>query len=314
MGPAIVLRERASLGEAQNLLARATDVVRPVDREIRMQELGERLLVAIGDDAPLVLIGRSQSLFAQFVQLLGHVGSPLIVERGLGQLKGLVECSEYVIQPSKGQYMIKTAADGDEFHAIVASIHASPIATIVTDMRQPDNPIIEVNEPFTRLTGYARDEVVGRNCRLLAGVGTESEARGRMREAVREGLPLVVELTNYKKDGSAFRNAVMIAPVRDRGGNVALFVGSQMEVSSADGGLRQERARSLIAGLTSRQREVLQLMAAGLLNKQIAGVLDISQKTVETYRAQLIEVLGVNSSTHAIRIAIEADLVGDRGV
>jgi len=208
--------------------------------------------------------------------------------------------------------MITTSVDSD-VDALIASIHATPIATIVTDNRQPDNPIIAANEPFALLTGYSRDEILGRNCRFLAGRGTEPEARSMLRESVANGQPIVVELINYKKDGSAFRNAVMIAPVRDGAGNVMLFVGSQMEVTATNGGgLRRERARTMIATLTPRQREVLGLMAAGFSNKQIAHMLAISHKTVETHRAQLIEVLGVKSSTHAIRIGVEADLISDR--
>jgi len=209
--------------------------------------------------------------------------------------------------------MIATSFDTDDVNALIASIHATPIATIVTDNRQPDNPIIAANEAFTLLTRYSRDEVLGRNCRFLAGYGTEPEARSALRESVANGQPIVVELTNYKKDGSAFQNAVMIAPVRDGAGNVVLFVGSQMEVTATNGsGLRRERARTMVATLTPRQREVLGLMAAGFLNKQIAGMLRISQKTVETHRAQLIDVLGVKSSTYAIRIGLEAGLVPDR--
>jgi PAS domain S-box-containing protein len=208
--------------------------------------------------------------------------------------------------------MTTTSVDSDDVDALIASIHATPIATIVTDNRQTDNPIIAVNEPFVLLTGYSRDEILGRNCRFLAGSRTEPERRSALRQSVANGQPIVVELTNYKKDGSAFRNAVMIAPVRDRAGNVMIFVGSQMEVTARTGaGLRREHARTMIGMLTPRQREVLGLMASGFLNKQIGGTLGISHKTVETHRAQLIEILGVKSSTHAIRIAVEADLAGN---
>lgn len=209
--------------------------------------------------------------------------------------------------------MIMTSANGDDVDAIVESIHASPIATIVTDKRQPDNPIIAANAPFTLLTGYCRDEILGRNCRFLAGRGTEPEAQTALRESIASGQPIVVELTNYRKDGSAFRNAVMIAPVRDRAGKVVLFVGSQMAVDATNGGgLRRGRADAMIAALTPRKRQVLALMAAGYLNRQIAGILGISRKTVDIHRAQLIEGLGVNSSTHAVRIAVEAGLVPER--
>src|SRR3954464_2137944 len=51
--------------------------------------------------------------------------------------------------------MIRWSVDGDDIEAIIDSIQMMPIATIVTDNRQPDNPIIAANEPFTVLTGYA---------------------------------------------------------------------------------------------------------------------------------------------------------------
>ena len=57
------------------------------------------------------------------------------------------------------------------------SIHRTPIATIVTDNRAADNPIVEANDAFIALTGYALKEIVGRNCRFLAGPGTELERR-----------------------------------------------------------------------------------------------------------------------------------------
>lgn len=118
------------------------------------------------------------------------------------------------------------------------------MATIITDNCVPDNPIVEVNEAFLALTGYSKAEVVGRNCRFLAGRGTEAEAQSVLREAVSAGSPAIVELTNYRKDGTPFRNAVMLAPVHDARGTVAMFIGSQMDVGIAGqgSGLRQTRA------------------------------------------------------------------------
>jgi DNA-binding NarL/FixJ family response regulator len=53
---------------------------------------------------------------------------------------------------------------------------------------------------------------------------------------------------------------------------------------------------------------VLELMARGLLNKQIAWELKISEKTVKMHRALALERLGVRSSAEAIRLAVEAGL------
>lgn len=198
----------------------------------------------------------------------------------------------------------------DEIDAIIASIERTPIATVVTDNRLPDNPIIAANQAFIELTGYPRDEIIGRNCRFLAGRGTEPEARAALRRAVDRGAPAVVELTNYRRDGTAFRNAVMIAPVHGKNGSVVLFLGSQMDVTANDAsaGLRIGRARRLVKRLTPRQRQVLRLMSAGYRNKQIGGILGIDEKTVKMHRARLLDALGVPASANAIRIAIEADL------
>ena len=200
--------------------------------------------------------------------------------------------------------------DGFEASRLRASIHRTPIATIVTDNRAPDNPIVEANDAFLALTGYSRAEVIGRNCRFLAGLGTEPEARAALRDAVANGRAAVVELTNYRKDGTRFRNAVMLAPVLDHDGSVSMFVGSQMDVGATEqgGGLRQTRAQRLIAKLTPRLRQTLELMAMGYKNKQIGGILGIGEKTVKMHRSRLLEALGVSTSAEAIRIAVESGI------
>lgn len=64
-----------------------------------------------------------------------------------------------------------------------------------------------------------------------------------------------------------------------------------------------------LAGLTQRQREILQLIAEGRSTKEIAGILDVSVKTVETHRARLMERLGIHDVAGLVRFAIKAGLV-----
>ncbi|HEY0130144.1 MAG TPA: PAS domain-containing protein [Allosphingosinicella sp.] len=191
---------------------------------------------------------------------------------------------------------------------LLASIDHSPIASVITDARLPDNPIVAVNRGFCELTGYEREEIVGRNCRFLAGPDTEPDARSRLGRAVAEGRPALVELTNYRKDGSAFLNAVMIAPVIGEDSEVAYFLGSQMDVGAGSGlsAPRRQRAEALVRALTPRQLQVLEHMIAGYRNKQIAGFLAIDEKTVKMHRASLLTRLGIGSSAEAIRIGVEA--------
>ena len=67
--------------------------------------------------------------------------------------------------------------------------------------------------------------------------------------------------------------------------------------------------RDLLATLSPRQREVLRLIAEGKTTKQIAHVLDISVKTVETHRAQLMERLGIHDVAGLVRYAIIVGLI-----
>jgi PAS domain S-box-containing protein len=201
---------------------------------------------------------------------------------------------------------------GGEFDTMLsAMIQHSPIASVVSDPRLADNPIIACNGPFMELTGYGADEIIGRNCRFLAGPDTEPWLTARITKAVAERKPTLVEILNYKKDGTPFRNAVLVAPIFDADGELEYFLGSQVELDMDAPGSsspRRRQAVALIKTLSPRQLEVLAQMAHGLLNKQIAYALNLSEKTVKMHRSLLIQKLGVPTSADAVRIAVEAGL------
>ncbi|KLE33700.1 LuxR C-terminal-related transcriptional regulator [Aurantiacibacter gangjinensis] len=190
-------------------------------------------------------------------------------------------------------------------------IGGSPIASVVSDPRLPDNPIIACNQAFIDLTGYAEDEIVGRNCRFLSGPGTEPWLTETIREGVRERKPVMVEILNYKKDGGAFRNAVVVAPIFDEEGELEYFFGSQVELDEDASGpslTRRVRAIEKIKDLSKRQLEVLEMVAKGLRNKQIAWELGLSEKTIKMHRGIAMDKLGAQSSAEMIRLAVEAGI------
>jgi len=196
-------------------------------------------------------------------------------------------------------------------HPVLDSIRFSPIATVVSDPSKPDNPLIAVNAAFCALTGYTEDEVIGRNCRFLRGPDTENGQTEKLRSAVHGQHPALAELINYRKDGTPFRNAVMIAPLFDNDGNLELFVGSQIEVLPEEesiGLVRQQQAAQIVDRLSPRQREILQQMARGFRTKQIAYRLSLSEKTVQMHRMLMFKKLSTSNAADAVRIAVEAGL------
>ncbi|PXA86533.1 histidine kinase [Nostoc sp. 3335mG] len=196
----------------------------------------------------------------------------------------------------------------DDKRELVRSIRLSPIASIITDANLPDNPIIAANSAFEQLTGYAEAELLGRNCRILAGPETSRSQSAALARAVATATPVVVELVNYRKNGSTFLNAVMVAPLFDNEGQLAHFVGSQMEISGLRGGAGRQAAAERIDGLTPQQRAVLGLMAQGMRNKQIGDTLGLAEKTIKMHRSALVRRLGVTTAAEAMRLAIDAGL------
>ncbi|WP_132665867.1 PAS domain-containing protein [Rhizobium sp. PP-CC-3G-465] len=102
---------------------------------------------------------------------------------------------------------------------------------VISDARQPDYPIVLANESFLKLTGYAADEVVGRNCRFLQGKGTLPASIAEIRAAVAEERECTVEILNYRKDGSAFWNELHISPIYDDDGMLAYYFASQIDMT-----------------------------------------------------------------------------------
>ena len=199
-------------------------------------------------------------------------------------------------------------ADGE---SLLSSIRISPIAAVISDPRLPMNPIVAVNDAFCALTGYPVDEIIGRNCKFLAGPATEPWLTERISAGVRERRPVLVEILNYKRDQTPFRNAVLVAPVFDADGELEYFLGSQVELPvDAVGPLSARHASSvaLVKTLSPRQRQILERIAAGHCSKQIAWQLDLSEKTVKMHRSLLLHKLGTTNVADAIRIAVEAGL------
>lgn len=103
----------------------------------------------------------------------------------------------------------------------------TPVSMVVSGPAYTDNPIWYVNDAFERLTGYAESDVLGENLRLLQGPETTAAAVADLREAVDIWEAVVVELDNYRADGSQFQNRVAIAPIADDTGTISNWVGVQ---------------------------------------------------------------------------------------
>ncbi|MEO7589455.1 MAG: EAL domain-containing protein [Arachnia sp.] len=114
---------------------------------------------------------------------------------------------------------------------LVRALRAVPQGMVIADATQT---IIFVNAAFTALTGYAEAELVGRNCRLLQCPGSDPEVLALMRSSLAVGEPFCGQILNYRKDGTPFRNALRISPVRGDDGVISHFISVHSDVAEHD--------------------------------------------------------------------------------
>lgn len=112
-----------------------------------------------------------------------------------------------------------------------AALDAALNGITITDALQPDNPIIYANAAFERITGYPKEETLGKNCRFLQNGDHDQEGVKKMHRTLQKGKSCRVQLRNYKKDGTLFWNEVSISPITDEAGKTTHFVGIQNPIT-----------------------------------------------------------------------------------
>ena len=134
-----------------------------------------------------------------------------------------------------------------------AAVETTRMPMIVTDPRQPDNPIIFANRAFLAMTGYTPEELIGRNCRFLQGPETDRESIAQVRAAIADKREFATEILNYRKNGSTFWNALFVSPVYNADGELVYYFGSQLDVSrrrDAEDALGQAQKMEALGQLT----------------------------------------------------------------
>lgn len=123
------------------------------------------------------------------------------------------------------------AALADRKELAAVAFERTRMAMVVTDARKPDFPIVLANKSFLDLTGYAAEEVLGRNCRFLQGPATSQIAVAAIRAGIAEQREVSVEILNYTKRGEPFWNRLHLSPIHGDDGKILYFFGSQIDMT-----------------------------------------------------------------------------------
>ncbi|TMT81382.1 PAS domain S-box protein [Haloterrigena sp. H1] len=118
-----------------------------------------------------------------------------------------------------------------ELESKTRAIDKAPVGIALSDPNKEDNPLTYVNEQFSELTGYNKEEILGKNCRFLQEDGADPETVSTIRQAIEEQEPVTEIIRNYRKDGTKFWNQLTIAPITTGSGELANYVAFQDDVT-----------------------------------------------------------------------------------
>ena len=124
-------------------------------------------------------------------------------------------------------------------------------AILITDAKQPKLPIIYCNSAFEKMTGYNKNDVLGKNCQFLQNDDRDQIEISIMKKAITNGEGCNVVLRNYKRDGQLFWNDVTITPIYNSAMELTHFIGVQNDVTYK---VKEEHLKDQI-------RKILELIA-----------------------------------------------------
>ena len=156
-----------------------------------------------------------------------------------------------------------------------------------------NNKIIYANNAACQTLGYRREEVLNRTLSEIDSTATNQILK-KMRTQLRRNGHLITESRLRRKSGSEFPVEISVSHVQ--------FGGKEYHCGVAHDITELSDIRQRLTTLTGREREVLEQIVTGRLNKQIAPVLDITEGTVKFHRGAVMKKMKVRSVAELVHL------------
>ena len=160
------------------------------------------------------------------------------------------------------------------------------LGVLLTDS---DRHVTYVNHGFTRLTGYTEAELLGKSCAILQGADTDPATAERLKAALRGDGHFDGEILNYRKDGTAFWNALFVSPVNDEHGVATGFLGIQRDITKRrQAELALQQSEEHLRQIIELEPECVKLLSpeGNLIEINRAGLAMIEARSLDEVRGR----------------------------
>jgi len=197
---------------------------------------------------------------------------------------------------------------------------------MITEAEPLDNQgprILFVNEAFERVTGYARDDVIGKSPRVLQGKNTQKEELRKISEALKAWQPVRAEVINYKKNGEEIWLELDIVPISDASGWYTHWVAVERDITQrkqAESKIQQLAFYDAMTNLPNRQLllDRLEQHIASSIRTHHAGAvlfidLDNFKSLNDTHGHDVGDMLLIQAARRIVGCVRETDTVSRLG-
>ena len=126
--------------------------------------------------------------------------------------------------------MVNSSHEDLDAMSLLEAMTESVLVT-TTDLDSPGPSIVYVNPAFETMTGWSKEEVIGKSPRILQGPKTDHKIFIDLRERLAQGQTWVGQTTNYRQDGSEFVMEWSIVPIRDRRDVIYRYLAVQRDIT-----------------------------------------------------------------------------------
>ncbi len=151
----------------------------------------------------------------------------------------------------------------EKINVLTKAIESISDGIFIIDAENPDFPIIYANQSFQKITGYSKNEIIGKSYAICCGAGNDSHVVEAMKQKIKQGKVFHSEMPYYGGSGEKTWILLRIVPSRNTDGRLTHFVGIQTDITL----MKKEELE-----LKSRHEELFRISMIGKLGELVSSL------------------------------------------